>query len=166
MRMINSTRIVTIQPRPAWHGQPARRCLRRRLGPARGFGSHGHPAQAARPSIYSRFARGLAAREGKRTLYFDLDDAFFPAGATTRAVELRVVYLDRGNGSWRLAYHAAGGMKTAATIANQNTGEWRERTFAVADGAFANGGPRQSDLVLAHVEGEDTIFHLIEVFRR
>jgi hypothetical protein len=117
-------------------------------------------------SLYSRFARGFAAKEGRRALYFDLDDGFFAAGARRRPVEVRVVYLDRGTGSWRLAYHATGGVRTAVNITNQNTGQWRERTVVVADGAFGNGGPRQADLVLEHVAGDDTIFHLIEILRR
>ncbi len=116
-------------------------------------------------SVYSRFARGFDTQTGKKALYFDLDDRFFP-DAGQRAVDIRVVYHDRGNGSWRLLYHAADGVATGATIANQGGDEWKELTLSVTDGGFTNGCERKSDLVLEHVSGDDAVFHLVEVIRK
>ncbi|MFB3827009.1 MAG: beta-galactosidase [Bryobacteraceae bacterium] len=107
---------------------------------------------------YGRFARGFDTAAGKRAMYFDLDDRFAP-----RAVKVRVVYLDRGRGSWELRYDDA---KTALAVNNGDTGRWKEAAAAIEAGRFANLGPHGTDLALVHTGGEDTLFHMIEVTRR
>ncbi|MFZ5830712.1 MAG: hypothetical protein ACOY3P_11525, partial [Planctomycetota bacterium] len=83
-----------------------------------------------------------------------------------RAVDVRVVYHDRGNASWRLLYHAVDGVTTGVTVANRGGNEWKELTVSLLDGRFANGCERKSDLVLEHLSGGDALFHMIEVIRK
>ncbi len=45
-------------------------------------------------------------------------------------------------------------MKNALTVQKKDTGQWKEV------------GPKQSDLILAHTSGDNTLFHLIEVTRQ
>ncbi len=116
---------------------------------------------------YGRFARGFEEKSGKKAMFFDLDDNFYygqPEGA--RTVELRVVYLDKGKGSWALKYDAAGGQqKTAFEVTNTDSGRWVEKKVTVSDAQFKNGGPNNSDLTLEKTGGDDTIFHMVELTR-
>jgi hypothetical protein len=115
-------------------------------------------------SIYSRFARSTDIQNGKRMLYFDLNDAFLGNG---KAVEVRIVWLDEGKAEWKLHYNAAGDpQKTALTITNTASGEWKEKTVVLSDFLPQNKGPSGADL---HVECDgraDLVLHLIEVTKQ
>lgn len=117
---------------------------------------------------YGRFARGFEQSSGKAAMYFDLDDNFYhgqPDGS--RKVMLRVVYLDKGKGSWALHYTGADdAAQVAKTVQTEDSGRWKEVTVEVADAVFSNGGPSNSDLWLTHEGGDDTIFHMIELKRK
>lgn len=104
---------------------------------------------------YGRFARGFDVATGRNAMHFDLDDAF-PA----KRVKVRVVYLDRGTGSWALKYD---GSRTAATVKNADTGRWKEITVELKDAQFRNAGPHGTDLTLENTSRENTLFHMIEV---
>lgn len=117
---------------------------------------------------YGRFARRFDVATNKNSMYFDIDDRFFfdqPLNGAY-AVTIRVVYLDQGTGRWALAYDAIDDpQKTAAVITKTDTGRWKEHTITLRDGYFGNRGPRNADLVLLSVDGEDDIFHMLEVTR-
>ncbi|NQT89344.1 beta-galactosidase [bacterium] len=111
---------------------------------------------------YGRFARGT-----NTAMRFDLDDGFFGAErGKAKRVRIRVVYLDRGAGSWRLAYHAVGApAKTAAPVSLTDTGRWKETVVDIDDALLENGGPQGSDLSLVVDEGKGHVFHLVELTR-
>jgi hypothetical protein len=117
---------------------------------------------------YGRFARRFDTASGKTRMYFDIDDRFFfdQPLAGTYPVTLRVVYLDKGRGTWSALYDAvADPDKTAFEVTNTDTGRWKEQVVTLDDGNFGNRADNDSDLVLAHVSGDDTTFHMIELTR-
>jgi len=114
---------------------------------------------------YGRFARGFDVAAGKTAMYFDLHDEFF-SRMPNHGVRIRVVYLDRGAGSWALRYDAVDApAKAALQVKNTNTGRWKEAVATLRDGRFANRCPHHTDLMLVHTGGDDTIFHMVEVMR-
>jgi hypothetical protein len=118
--------------------------------------------------VYARFARGFDNAGGKNTMYFDIDDKFFANTPLNGAypVTVRVVYYDKGTGKWALKYDAVGNSrKTAYTVIKTNSGTWKEKTVILKDAYFGNRGPNSSDLMLASVDNNDDIFHMIELTR-
>ncbi len=118
--------------------------------------------------VYARFARGFDHAAGKEAMYFDIKDSFFwgrPLNGQEK-VTVRVVYYDQGTGRWALKYDAvADAAKTAFVVTNTGSGTWKERTVTLRDGYFGNRGPRGADLMLVNLDGQDEIFHMIEVTR-
>ena len=51
-------------------------------------------------------------------------------------------------------------------MTNTNSGRWRKISVEIPDAAFANGGARNSDLMLVNTDAKDEIFHMIRVDRR
>lgn len=130
--------------------------------------SQGYWRQGPKEQAYGRFARGFDAKNGKNMMYFDVDDGFFGGQplAGGHPATLRVIYLDRGTGSFALKYDAISDpAKTALIVKKTNSGRWKESTVQVADGNFANRCPHSTDLMLVNTSGEDTLFHLIELTR-
>jgi len=116
-------------------------------------------------SIYSRFARSFDAAHGKRHMAFRLDDRFFAQKDKPHSVGLRVVYLDQGDGQWALDYHGPHGEKRAISVTCKNTNTWKELNVVLKDAQFSQGLEGQSDLILRHVEGSNTAFHMLELTR-
>ena len=115
---------------------------------------------------YGRFARSFDVKNNKNKMYFVLDKNFF-AKKHDKTVEVRVVYLDEGNGKWALEYVGEdGSLKTARIITNKNSGRWKEMKVEIADAAFRANGPKGSDLVLSNESMEDTKFHMVELTRK
>jgi hypothetical protein len=115
-------------------------------------------------SIYSRFARSTDVKNGKRTLAFDLDDAFLKDGSSA---EVRVVWLDEGAAEWSFCYNAPGNpAQIAFTIKNTASGEWKERTIKLPGFLPQNKGPSGADLHLECDGKADLVLHLIEVTKR
>jgi hypothetical protein len=72
--------------------------------------------------------------------------------------------LDQGNGKFAVRYHASSNPdKTAATITKTNSGRWVSKSITIADGAFANKGPLNSDFSLVSEDDKDDVFHMVEV---
>ena len=115
---------------------------------------------------YGRFARGFDVESDKNEMYFALDRNFFSKNKD-KTVEVRVVYLDEGNGKWALKYADENGvMKTAKVITNRNSGKWKEMIVDIKGAAFMANGPKGSDLVLSNESSENTIFHMVELMRK
>jgi hypothetical protein len=130
--------------------------------------SQGYWRQGPHDQPYGRFARGFDSAAGKTALYFDIDDRFFGGKPLAGAypVTVRVIYLDRGEGSFAVKYDAvAQPEKTAVEVKKAGSGRWKIAEFRIADGNFANRCPHSTDLVIAKLSGSDTIFHLLEVTR-
>lgn len=117
---------------------------------------------------HGRFARRFDHASGKDAMYFDIDDGFFAGNPLKGAyeVQVRVVYLDEGKGVWALQYDAVSNpQKTTLEIRKTGSGAWKEAFVTLKDAHFGNRGPRQSDLVLFSVDGQDDTFHMVEVTR-
>ncbi|MBL7189778.1 MAG: hypothetical protein ISS70_25900 [Phycisphaerae bacterium] len=116
-------------------------------------------------SIYSRFARGFDVEAGKTEMFFKLDGEFFQDSRAPHQVELTITYLDRGYGQWLLCYYDGTYKTMTPTVHCQNSGDWRTIVFHL-DGAHFNGGlERGGDLTIKHLDGDDTLFHMLELQR-
>ncbi len=104
------------------------------------------------------WARQTNKTAGNNYMRFDLNDQF--AATLNGKAKIRVVYLDRGSGSWQLQYDNG---ISAGTINKQNSNIWKEVSFTVANGSFANGGTGGTDLALFNGNDDDDIFHMVEV---
>ncbi len=131
--------------------------------------SQGYWRVGSKSQPYGRFARGFNHAEGKNGLYFNIDDEFFCHNALDAQydISVRVVYFDKGSGSWALKYHGVNNPEAIAyTLKKTNTGQWKEKTVTISDGMFANGGRFGSDLMLVNTDSEDDIFHMVEINRQ
>lgn len=114
---------------------------------------------------FGRFARAFDHAAGKKAMYFRLDKRFFAGPGKPPRVQVRVAYLDKGRGRWALTCCGPDGPKTAFTVRRGDTGKWRQEQAAL-DGARFNGAmPGQPDLVLQYIDGDDTVFHVLELDR-
>lgn len=112
---------------------------------------------------FGRYARAFENSSGRNRMYFDVDDRFLSAN-TDDPVSLKVIYLDQGSGKFSVRYDSSSDPdKTAVTITKTNSGRWVIKSIAIADGEFANKGPRNSDFSLVDEDGEDDVFHMIEI---
>jgi hypothetical protein len=50
-------------------------------------------------------------------------------------------------------------------VTSQKTHTWKELNVVLKDVRFNQGLKGRSDLILRHVDGSDTVFHMIELFR-
>lgn len=114
---------------------------------------------------YGRYARGFENSNGRNRMYFDLDDNFLSTKAKEPIV-LKIIYLDKGSGNFSVRYDSTSNPdKTAVTITKANTGNWVTKSITIADGAFTNKGPRNSDFSLVNEDNEDDVFHMIEIIK-
>ena len=117
-------------------------------------------------SIYSRFARGFDSKAGKTEMFFRLEDELFADDRIPRPVELAVTYLDRGRGQWSLCYYNGSSKTTARKVRCTDSGKWKTMVFELDDAHFSRGLERGSDLTIRHLDGESTLFHMLELSRR
>ena len=99
-------------------------------------------------------------------MYFRLDDRFISDKNAPQAVAVSVTYYDEGNGTWEVIYNDSFlGVRTAVTITCGDTPTWKKVQLDLAhaklDGSLDNG----ADLILHHVSGSDTKFHMVELDR-
>ena len=127
--------------------------------------SQGYWRVGSKEQPYGRFARGFHHEEGKDTLFFDIDDEFFGDNRQiSHKVTIRVVYFDKGNGTWALKYHATGNIeKTAFELTKANSGLWKEKNITISDGQFSNGCIRNADFMLVNTDINNDIFHMVEI---
>jgi hypothetical protein len=112
---------------------------------------------------YGRYARAFENSSGRNRMYFDLDDGFLPQKAKA-PITLKIIYLDQGAGKFSIRYDSSSNPdKIAATVTKTNSGKWVEKSITIADGAFANKGPRNSDFSLVNEDDEDDVFHMVEI---
>jgi hypothetical protein len=130
--------------------------------------SQGYWRQGPLDQPYGRFARGFDHESGKDTMYFDIDNGFFfdkPHGGEYQ-VKIRVVYLDKGTGTWSLRYDAIGDpQKTALSVKKTNSNMWKQDTVTIDDGYFGNRCPNNTDIMLVNTDAENDIFHMVELMR-
>ena len=128
--------------------------------------SVGYWQQGDTTQVYGRFARGFNHATNKDTLFFNVADNLlvdFPNNGKTK-LKIRVVYLNKGIGTWQLRYDAVGNaQKIGLNISKTNTNRWIDTTITVTDAYFGNRCPNGTDLMLVNTDANDDIFHLIEV---
>lgn len=119
-------------------------------------------------TIYGRFGRGFDLAKNKDGLYFMLDTAF-KRNVSINAqypVTLDIVYLDKGNGAWKLFYDAVDSSdKEALQIQCTNSGNWKTASVTLYDAFFGQRASRQSDFYIKNDSDENVIFELIEFAR-
>jgi hypothetical protein len=114
---------------------------------------------------YGRYARAFENSSGRKRMCFDLDDNFLSTKAK-ELITLKIIYLDNGIGKFSVRYDSSSDHdKTAVTITKANSGRWLSKSITIADGAFANKGPRNSDFSLVNEDNEDDVFHMIEIMK-
>ncbi len=114
---------------------------------------------------YGRYARGFENSNGRNRMCFDLDDNFLLTKAQ-EPINLKIIYLDKGTGKFSVRYDSSSNSdKTAVTITKANSGNWVTKSITIADGSFANKGPRNSDFSLVNEDNEDDVFHMIEIMK-
>jgi hypothetical protein len=127
--------------------------------------SRGYWRQGPKDQPYGRFARGFDSKSARNTMYFTLDDRFF-SKSSSKAVWLRIIYLDRGPGAFDVKYdEASNPEKTAARVKKTDSGRWKEAVVRIADGKFGHRCPHGTDVMLVNASGENTLFHLVEITR-
>jgi len=104
-------------------------------------------------TIYGRFARAFEHKSGKKQLRFKIDENF-----NADQVEVRVTYLDRGQGSWSLGVSDNSVKKL---VHNSNSGKWKTIIVEMS-GKVLHG----TELQLNYEDGDDTIFHMLEVEKK
>jgi len=94
-------------------------------------------------------------------MYFDVNDVF---ASECKKVEIRLVWLDKGNGEWTVLYNSSKQPNAKLmTVKNRNTGKWLEKTVLINDARFENKGQRKSDIEITANGTETTVFHLLEI---
>ncbi len=76
------------------------------------------------------------------------------------------MYLDQGNGTWALDYQSSNGEKRAVPITCSNSNTWKEANLTLNDALFDSRQSVQHHLFLRHLNGSDTVFHMIELQRK
>ena len=127
--------------------------------------SIGHWHVGPKKHIFSRFARGFQHTTGRKEMLFQLDRRFFGGSKRPQTARLRVVYLDKGDGTWSLIYQNPSAPTLAMKVKCRNTGKWIDRQIVVTDAIFTRSLPRGADLICRYLSGDDTIFHMIELTR-
>ena len=134
-------------------------------GTSQGYWRVGNPKK----EMFGRFARGFDYEHGKNDMYFDIDDKLFNEDGTPlngkQSVMIRVVYFDKGRGSWELRYDSVkdGADKIAATVKKTDSGLWKEIMINVNDACFGNHCPHGTDFYLHHSDQENDLFSFVEV---
>ena len=109
------------------------------------------------------WARRTNETYGSAFMRFDLNDEF--AQSLGGRAQVRVVYLDQGDGQWELRYDSTSGEKSVVVIQKTNSNEWKEVFVDLLDASFANGLEGGTDLSLYNMGDDEDIFHMIEVLR-
>ncbi|NNV53905.1 T9SS type A sorting domain-containing protein [Limnovirga soli] len=126
-------------------------------------------APADSTAMYGRFARGFDIANGKKALYFDIDDSSFLNRAPVNAaypVSIDITYRDSGYGSFRLYYDAKGGIeKPSIQVTCTNSGSWKKASVTLYDGYFGNRSANNSDFYIKSTNSKNVIFSTIELSR-
>ena len=129
--------------------------------------------------IFGRFARGFDAANKKNAMYFNIDDNFLLAAQkcistednTTKGFggEIKITYLDSGNGGFTLYYDGANKQdvaieKSFTPVIVGNTNNWITKSFLLPceSAGFENRLINQSDFYIKNTGNTNTIFALVE----
>jgi hypothetical protein len=129
--------------------------------------SDGYWHVGPKDSIYGRFARGFALERGQNVMSFRLDERSFAEPNAPNRLTVSVIYLDQGKGRWTLSYFdaASRAVVNAAPIICEDSDKWRRAEFSIEAARLDGSLPKDADLQLRHLGGENVLFHLIEAGR-
>jgi len=113
---------------------------------------------------YGRYARAFESAKGITEMFFTLDKGFFNASTAPQKVNIKIIYLDKGNGAWSLNYYNGSGKTEAYKITCGNTGRWIIKTVSI-NAVFTQSLEHGTDLTMKYISGDNTIFNSIEVLR-
>lgn len=120
-------------------------------------------------SLYGKYGRAFDVANKKKTLLFDVDDAFLSNAPLNGkySVTIEVTYLDKGKGGWQLYYDAIGkSNKSSISVSCNNTSQWKKATVTLNDAYFGNKGKQGSDFYIKSTsKSENVIFSVIELSR-
>ncbi len=114
---------------------------------------------------YGRFARSFERSSGKNAMYFRVDPKFIEDKQSVQGLRVEVTYFDEGIGEWELLYNSPEGLTQAFTVATGGTSAWKKVQIDISDYIVNGGLYNGADLILQHVSGDDTKFHMIELER-
>ncbi len=117
-------------------------------------------------SIYGRFARGFDVETDRTEMFFRLDRSFFRDNEVPHKVVVTVTYLDQGQGQWALCYNNGLSKAEAGRVRCQNSSGWETIIFHLDDAYFNRGLERGSDMTIKHIDGQGTLFHMLEMERK
>src|SRR3954447_4376007 len=112
---------------------------------------------------YGRFARAFDVQHGMSEMLFALDKNFFSGDTHAQHATVRIIYLDKGNGSWSLSYYDGKNKKEACQVKCENTERWITKTIDLPDAYFTQKLEHNCDLAIKYLSGDNTIFNSIEV---
>ena len=122
--------------------------------------------------IYSRFARGFYAEEGKNRIYLRVNEKFYSVkeGEEPTKIKIKLMYFDKGRGSFSIKYDSIEDPEKEVCIVKKgNSGKWlplkdeKGKDIILKDAAFNKRGEKSSDISLVSIDGEDSIFHMLEI---
>ena len=98
---------------------------------------------------------------------FRLDERSFAEPNAPNRLTVSVIYLDQGKGRWTLSYFdaASRAVVNAAPIICEDSDKWRRAEFSIEAARLDGSLPKDADLQLRHLGGENVLFHLIEAGR-
>lgn len=114
---------------------------------------------------YGRFARGFDAKNDMTEMFFALDKNFFKGNISQQNVAVRIIYLDKGTGSWSLNYWDGSGKKEAYKVSCTNSGNWVTKTVTL-NAVFAQKLEHNCDVSIKYLSGDNTVFNSIEILRQ
>ena len=113
---------------------------------------------------YGCFARSFQVSSGRTAMHFRLDDNFITDKSASHSVRISVIYYDEGDGLWELLYNDAGtGLRSAVSVKCGNTATWKKMEIDLSAAVLNHGLKKGADLILNHISGTDTKFHMIEL---
>ncbi len=121
---------------------------------------------------YSRFARGLRRKGDRIDLRVDKKFYSVKEGEKPTKIKIKLIYLDKGQGSFSILYDSIeGSEKVAYTVQKNHPGEcgkWKHlvdekgEEIIIDDAAF-NNHDNIPDISLVNNDDEDSIFHMLEI---
>ncbi len=115
---------------------------------------------------YGRYARAFDHANGMNEMYFALDKDFFARNNEPHKLQVRLVYFDKGNGQWSFNYHNGKTKVQKLKVRCTNTNRWIVKTIELTDAYTNKKLAHDTDFSLKYVSGDDTIFSMVEVFKK
>lgn len=155
-----------------WSGKPwiknwERFLVQRDVAPEaitrRGTELHSHVLDPANGTAYEGRRTERAAGRDRMLLF--VDDRFAPPGRSG-AYDLKVTYLDAGNGAFRVEYSSATGLRASDPVTLAGSGLWRTVTLRLDDAVWSNSLAHGADLALVALGPADLEARFVRLVRR